>query len=347
MNRAIRCAWLSSSCAVWCAALAVHASTAAADSTKALTCDGSPARPLVVAGPAPVTTGDGCTPLARARPATEQFAAAAAVDEEAPRGAVSGLRSPARGPLELAVSATDGGAGLAVASATVDGQPAGQVRLGPEGCGPPPAGVSCPATVSAVALTVDVAPFAIGAHTLQVRVADAAGNEALILDERIEVAGPPPTYTPSVTLGIGDGGSGSNVGPGGLAPGQRPTPPCLAPRLSMTLDERPLRMTKRGLPVLRAGRRYRFRGRLTCAVDDGRRSAPRGIPITLISELGPGGNSTLSKTGLATRRSGRVTLIMSYRSSRTLLFRYESADASTTRVRIAIVVARAASKAPR
>ena len=270
-------------------------------------------------------------------------------DSEAPRGTVAGVQSPVGGTLQLAVTASDGGVGLATATATIDGRPATQLRLGTETCtdlsglDPAldlPAGGACPATVSSVALPIDLTAFALGPHQLQVRIADAAGNEALILDQLITVVPPPPPFTPSVTLEIGNGGDTAD-GANGRAD-TKLVPPCLSPRLSMALDQRPLRTTKAGIPVLRKGRRYRFRGRLTCRINEGRRTAPRGIPVTLVSRLGPGGRSVVSKTGVVTRRSGRLTLIMSYRGSRSMSFEYHSLDGSSTRVRIAIVVARTA-----
>ena len=276
-------------------------------------------------------------------------------DSEAPRGAVGGFKSPTGGALQLAVTASDTGVGLATASATVDGQPAGQVRLGAESCSDLsatdptvdlPAGGACPPAVSGVALPVDLTPFAVGRHQLQVRVADAVGNTSLILDEALDVAGPPPAYTPSVSLQIGDGGT-LTAGEGGPLVPKKAVPVCRVPRLSMALDQRPLRVTRAGLPVLRKGRRYRFRGRLTCRVKAGRRSAPLGAPVSLVSRLGPGGRLVLSKAGVVTRRAGRLTLVMSYRSSRTMTFRYHSADGTTSRVQIAIVVATRATKTKR
>lgn len=273
-------------------------------------------------------------------------------DTAAPRGAIGGFMSPISGTLQLAVTASDEGVGLATASATVGGRPAGQVRLGADSCGDLsttdpavdlPAGGACPAAVSAVALPVDLTPFSVGRHQLQVRIADAVGNSSLILDEALDVAGPPPIYSPSVSLQIGDGGA-VTAGEGAPIASRKAVPVCLVPRLSMALQQAPLRTTPAGLPVLRKGRRYRFRGRLTCRVKAGRRSAPLGVPVSLVNRLGPGGRLVLSKAGVVTRRAGRLTLVMSYRSSRTMTFRYRSADDTTARVQISIVVAKPAAK---
>jgi hypothetical protein len=276
-------------------------------------------------------------------------------DSQSPTGAVGGFRSPASGTLLLAIAASDEGVGLASATATVDGATAATVRLGAQSCDDLsttdpavdlPAGGACPATVSAIPLPVDLTPYAVGRHQLQVRVADAVGNSSVILDEAFDVAGPPPVYTPSVSLQIGNGGDPADSGSAAL-PSQKVVPVCLVPRLSMALDQRPLRVTPAGVPVLRAGRRYRFRGRLTCRVKAGRRSAPIGVPVSLVSRRGPGGRLVASKTGVVTRRTGRLTLIMSYRSSREMMFRYRSADGTSTYVQIAIVVAHAAKRTAR
>ncbi|MDP2712467.1 MAG: hypothetical protein Q8O56_14730 [Solirubrobacteraceae bacterium] len=273
-------------------------------------------------------------------------AGAAHAQSETLRGSVGGFTSPARGALQLVISASDAGPGLASATATVDGVLAGHVRLGAESCGDPsapdpPAAGACPAAVTGVPLIVDLQPFAIGRHHLQVRIADAVGNAALIFDAPLDVAGSPPIRTPSVSLQVGDG-TAPVAGQPTPTPARGAEPSCAAPRLSMTLDQRPLRVTRAGVPVLRHGARYRFRGRLTCEVRAGRRSAPTGVVVQTVHRLGPGGRFVVGKAGIVTRRTGQLTLIDSYRSSRTLEFRHASADGTTSRVRIAVIVAKAA-----
>lgn len=290
------------------------------------------------------------------RPADERCAAAAPgavtigalvldVDDPAPpRGSVGGLRSPARGVLTLEVNAADDGVGLASARAIVDGAPLGQVALDAR-CAADldpatpaldvPLG-GCARQASRVALPVDLSGQQVGAHRLQVRVVDAAGNEADVYDGELAVAGPDSVFTPTVTLKVGDprppapgggaGGAGSPSAPGTV-------PQCLRPQLSMALDQRPLRVS-RGRPVLRAKGRYRFRGRLTCRAGKVRRSAARGVPVEVLNRVG---RRTFGVTGATTTTGGRWTMILSYRTSRTLIFRHRSAS-GTSQVRIPITV---------
>jgi hypothetical protein len=265
-------------------------------------------------------------------------------DPAAPRGSVGGLRSPVRGGLTLEVDATDDGVGLATARAIVDGVPLAEVALDAR-CGvdldpatptrdAPLSG--CAHQVTRVPLAVDLSGRSVGTHRLQVRVADAAGNEVDVYDGELAVAGPDPVLTPTVTLKVGDprpaapgGGSAGAGSPS--APGS--VPQCLRPQLSMALDQRPLRVS-RGRPVLRAKARYRFRGRLTCRAQKVRRSAARGVPVEVLNRIG---RRTFGVTGATTTTGGRLTMILSYRSSRTLIFRHRSTS-GTSQVRIPITV---------
>jgi hypothetical protein len=269
------------------------------------------------------------------------------VDDPAPpRGSVGGLRSPVRGSLTLEVDATDEGSGLATARAIVDGAPLGQVALD-AGCvadldpaTPMPDAPlrGCAHQVARVALPLDLSGQAVGTHRLQVRIADAAGNEADVYDGELAVAGPDPLFTPTVTLKVGDprpaAPGGATQGTGSpSAPGT--VPQCPRPQLSMALDQRPLRVSH-GRPVLRAKGRYRFRGRLTCRAGKVRHSAARGVPVEVLNRVG---RRTFGVTGATTTTGGRLTLILSYRSSRTLIFRHRSTS-GTSQVRIPITVVR-------
>jgi hypothetical protein len=292
------------------------------------------------------------------RPAGERCAAAAPgavtigalvldVDDPAPpRGSVGGLRSPVRGGLTLEIDATDDGVGLATTRAIVDGAPLGQVALD-AGCAadldpatPTPDAPlrGCAHQATRVALALDLSGQPVGVHRLQVRVADAAGNEADVYDGELVVAGPDPVFTPTVTLKVGDprpatpGGTsqaaGSTSAPGTVAQ-------CPRPQLSMALDQRPLRVSH-GRLVLRAKARYRFRGRLTCRAQKLRRSATRGVSVEILNRIG---RRTFGVTGATTTTGGRLTIILSYRSSRTLIFRHRSTS-GTSQVRISITVVR-------
>jgi len=87
-------------------------------------------------------------------------------------------------------------------------------------------------------------------------------------------------------------------------------PEACAPQLTMRLDQRPLRW-RRGVPVLRTGRTYRFAGRLTCA--------PEGTVV----ETGD---------GIATvAADGRIATRVAYRGGRTIAF-----SANGVAVRIAV-----------
>ncbi len=83
-----------------------------------------------------------------------------------------------------------------------------------------------------------------------------------------------------------------------------------APQLTMRLDQRPLRW-RRGMPVLRTGRTYRFAGRLTCA--------PEGTVV----ETGDG-TATVAA-------DGRIATRVAYRGGRTIAF-----SANGVAVRIAV-----------
>jgi hypothetical protein len=267
-------------------------------------------------------------------------------DPTPPRGSVGGLRSPVRGALTLEVDATDEGVGLATARAIVDGVPVAHAALDARCAADldpatptfdaPLSG--CAQQVLRVPLALDLSGQPVGVHHLEVRVADAAGNEAAVYDGELAVAGPDPVLTPSVTLKVGDPrpappggaahGAGSTTAPGTV-------PQCPRPQLSMAIDQRPLRVSH-GRLVLRAKARYRFRGRLTCRVGKVRHSAARGVPVEVLNRVG---RRTFGVTGATTATGGRLTIILSYRSSRTLIFRHRSTS-GTSQVRISITVVR-------
>lgn len=269
-------------------------------------------------------------------------------DAVAPRGSVGGVSSPAWERLDLAVNASDEGAGLAEAVALVDGVARGTAVLSP-GCGELDAGTAtpdvalggCAADVQRAALTVDLAGVSAGSHLLRVVARDAAGNEAVLHEGEFAVAAPAPPQASVVQLSVGDpnrgGGAGSTGGgattPPGAADAGAPAPACNHPRLAMALDQKPLRV-RAGRPVLQRAKRYRFRGRLTCRVGRARRSAPRGVVVDVVSRTA---RRTVGHTGMATRRGGHVTVILAPRSSRTLVFRHRAAT-GTSQVRIPISV---------
>jgi hypothetical protein len=281
-------------------------------------------------------------------------------DTDAPRGAVGGISSPASGTLNLDVRATDEGIGLASARASVDGVAVATATVGGAGCADlsptDPAidlalGSDCPSTVEDLRLPVPTPTFTDGTHRLQVSVTDAAGNSTVLVDQPLIVNNTPPDRQSSAFLTLGTagpvppdgsaGGAGTGTGTvAGAGSGDTASgaggPACLAPRLSMFLKQKPLRITK-GVAVVRRNGRYRYGGTLTCAVGGRRVSAPPGVLVALSNQIG---RRTYTKSGVATRANGSLTVILAYRSSRLLDFRYTSADGTTTRVRIRIIVAK-------
>ena len=237
------------------------------------------------------------------------------------------------------LSADDDGSGLARAYAVIDGGQATFFTLDPA-CADgviPVAG--CVPRVSRVPLRLDLSRLSVGAHRLQIGVVDGAGNAAVVYEGDFSVVGADPVYTPTIELAVGNPrpapppviGTGSSTGTAATR--------CSSPRLSMVLDQRPLRV-QRGRPVLLADRRYRFRGRLTCVVDGRRQGANRGIAVELRAKVG---RKTRRIAHIRTSSNGRLKKRLLLRSSRTLIFRYRAAGGSS-QVRIAVIVIRAGAR---
>ena len=104
----------------------------------------------------------------------------------------------------------------------------------------------------------------------------------------------------------------------------------------MRLAERPLRY-RRGVPVLAAGRTYRYAGRLTCRIDGRRRPALRGTQVQVRNRVR---GWTISKPSIRLRKAGDVVAHLAYRSSRVVIFRVRGARGELVRVRIPIRVVR-------
>src|ERR1022692_3008067 len=171
-----------------------------------------------------------------------------------PTGAVGGVRSPMEegATLSLVIDASEAGAGLASAQASI-GPNSASVSLCPV---PPSAGGKlsgqCPESVSDVPLSIDVGGA--GSHVLLVTVTDAAGNTGTLLETPIEVLAPVPSGSNTVTVGISarhggppepteTGGKGGNGGNGGRSEvsGSSSSTVCRSPMLSMRLASRPVR----------------------------------------------------------------------------------------------------------
>jgi hypothetical protein len=277
--------------------------------------------------------------------------------------------SPASGTLELRLYASDSGSGLANAEAQLDGAPPVFVRLGSGSCPerpssgtePPPG--SCPGSVSGIALALDTRAVADGERPLRVRVTDGAGNTATLVDRTIVVRNAPRTgggTVATVTIGITSGSEGSHPGKGcekgkacergkggekgkGLALRRKR---CRKPRLRMHLARKPLWYTRpHYVPVLRYGRRYAYRGRLTCMRSGRRVSAPRGLGVGVfyrvwhLSFKRPWGPvQKLKRAMLRVGKHGRLWLKLGFRSGRTLIFRYRDPGGQLAKAKLRLAV---------
>lgn len=283
--------------------------------------------------------------------------AAQGPDTAPPTGAVAGLRNPASGTLKLQLSASDSGWGLANAEAVLDGTTT-FVRLGTGACpehplsgGPEPPPGDCPASVFATPISLDTRSVSDGTHRIVVRVTDAAANTATLADRDIQVDNAPhPTGTiATVTIGIANKGEEEHPGKGkdkgaekgkgdekGKGKGKvkgisQRLSRCRAPRLKMRLARKPLWHTRpRHVPVLRYGRRYPFKGKLTCRAPSGKRvPAAKGTPVAVYYRVwhhsfkrphGPVKYVRVRKMKVG--KKGRVKIKLGFRSGRTVLFRY-------------------------
>ena len=273
-------------------------------------------------------------------------------DSEPPLVAVSGVDSPVSGPLPLLVTATDGGLGLASATATLDGQTVASVTFGGASCAPLasgdgemnlPLGADCPSAVTNVPLTVSTSNVPDGPHQLVVTVTDIAGNATTAVDESIIVRNHITVPGSTVLLGVGNGGSPAKVtGPGGsgVLPSSTTVPAiCASPRITAALAGRPLRWAPHRVPVLWRGTRYLFTGRLTCVKNRRRVGAPDGTvgwiesviatrERTKVTAHGRTRVETKTKyefvdrTGVATLGNGHFRVLLHPFSTRTIVFFY-------------------------
>jgi hypothetical protein len=260
-----------------------------------------------------------------------------AVASAAPNGSVAGWRSPLAGTMHVAVQATPDpvtGAALRSATATMPGYAVSE-SFGDGTCSQ-----VCPATVVLAVHTVDPHTKQInvtnGDHWLEVTIEDVTGAKK-ILRQMITVDNTPLVNRPTVTVQIGSGTIAPPSSPpgGGDPPGPGPT--CRAPRLSMRLADKPLRF-RRGVPVLKRGKAYRYEGKLTCRVDGRRRPAPRGMEVQVRNRLRAGW--TVVKPSVEVRKAGEIVARLAYSSSRTIIFRVRGAGGEVVRVRIPIRVVR-------
>ena len=246
------------------------------------------------------------------------------------------MQSPAEAgsTLSLTIDASDTGSGLTSAQASIDGNTA-SVSL----CSTPP----CPQAVSNIPLSIDVGTA--GSHMLLVTVTDAVGNTGTLLEAPIEVLDRVPLGSNTVTVGITATHEGPPVEPPEepahkhprKEPPPRVPPICPSPMLEMHLAYKPLGYTRRGVPVLRRDRRYRFTGRLTCLHGRHRVSAPEGTPVRVLYKVG----RRISMAGHDTMlvRKGRLSTMLELKSARTIIFRYSQAGGEDVEVRISAAIA--------
>jgi hypothetical protein len=308
----------------------------------------------------------GCTPPESGSGVDIGAVAMRLTDAVDPTGVVGGWRSPAAGTINLDVQASDVGIGLRDARAFLDGQPHGPAvrftakeaadqtcdELSPESpqidlpygavsqndsAGGP---VGCVKRGS-VTLPVDTTTVGDGKeHVITVMVSDWSGREVEIASLPTEVLNRVNLGSPTQTLNIGTSGitqqpnTGGSGGSGGVA-GATSTA-CRSPRLSMFLAQKPMRVSRR-VPVLQRGKRYRFNGRLTCVINGKRRSAPKRTRVDILNTIG---RKTFEKAGTTTRDQGRLTVILAYKTSRLLTFRFTNSDGQRSQVRIRVKVAR-------
>ena len=280
---------------------------------------------------------------------------APSVAAAAPTGSVAGWRSPVLfdaetglpGTMTLTVWANPDGVALVSATATLGG-----VAFPPPPA--PPARFTnlngCVGLCTAEALVkVDTALVPNGLQELVVTVLDANGERhRLQLSQNplyIEVDKTEPVdpcedtvrvNTCEVTVRLGSGQISQSPSSGGGATSES-GPSCRAPRLSMRLADKPLRY-RRGVPVLKRGRVYRYAGHLTCRINGARRPAPRGMAVQVRNRLR--GGSTVAKPSIQVRKSGDIVARLAYRSSRTIVFRVRGVGGELVRVRIPIRVVR-------
>jgi hypothetical protein len=272
------------------------------------------------------------------------------LDESAPSFAVGGTRSPLTDAMSINVQATDTGSGLRSAVATLGGVVVSGNFDGNDDCRDlTPATESIDMSINADCAEVDSLTLSLqtknvipdGNYTLTVAVVDWAGNVSSST-QPIQVLNTLPANTPTQTLSIGtsgitqQGGSNNQGGGGGVAGAS--SQQCRSPRLSVFLAQKPLRV-RRGLPVLRSGKRYRFNGRLTCVINGRRRSAPKRTRIDILNTVGKR-KRTIEKAGTTIRNKGRLTVILAYKSSRLITFRFTNSDGQRSQVRIRIRVAK-------
>jgi hypothetical protein len=192
-----------------------------------------------------------------------------------------------------------------------------------------------PCTDGTAHLPFNTGPFADGFYDLHIVITDVDGVEGTVpIKSDFQIWNYRPAGSSSATLSVGSGvpaptgGGGPSGGVKGASAGS-----CTSPKLSMVLDQRPVRI-RHGVPVLVAGKRYRFTGRLTCIINGRRVSAPKRTRIDVRAIVG---GKSVPKGRTAVGAKGRIVFRIASQSSRTLEFRFTGPNSKVTRVRIKIV----------
>ena len=252
------------------------------------------------------------------------------------KGNAAGWRDPASGTLNMTVQATPDGVPLESATASLGGELLDLDEFADGTCTQ-----TCPARAFLDVVTSEVPD---GQRELVVWVTDEEGTSTELFRRTITVENTPrpspckekETDPCAVTVNIGSGNFTPQPSPpdGGVA-GEAASS-CASPQLSMRLASKPLRY-RRGVPVLAAGRSYRYAGNLTCRINGRRKPAPRGTEVQVRNRLR---GWTISKPTITLRKAGDVVARLAYRSSRVVIFRVRAAGGDVVRVRIPIRVVR-------
>jgi hypothetical protein len=267
-------------------------------------------------------------------------------DSSVPQGAVGGVQSVVAGSLNLIVDATDSGLGLYSLNASLDGQTVASAQLGGVSCTDLSTGsvidlpldADCPSQVVGVPISVNVANVPDGMHLLRVTVTDAAGTTASLVNQEIEVLNHPAPQIPSVTVSIGTAGSsGSTVSAAGttnsVGVSTSARTACAGAVLSVRLSDKPLGISH-GRLVLRRGKRYRYRGRLTCLVNGRRTGAPRNSVVDVGSKVRDRYYKVLRTK---TNAKGQISVAMACSSTRTIVFSYTSSSGGVAEASLRVV----------
>lgn len=258
-----------------------------------------------------------------------------AVAQAAPTGIVAGWHSPLRDDVEdrdkvemtLTIWANPDGVPLQKARATLGGKTFGPADFANRGCD----GL-CPAEAK---LAIDAKGLPFGQQELVVTVVDERGE--YVLERRTITIEPMPVFNKTVVVQVGSGKIEPPSSPPGGPVDPETGPTCRSPRLSMRLADTPLRF-RRGVPVLKRGKTYRYKGKLSCRINGKRKPAPRGMGVQVRNRLRAGW--TVVKPSVEVRKAGEIVARLAYRSSRTIIFRVRGARGELVTVRIPIRVVR-------